>query len=681
MRQLARKLMSLKTGEVEPDESRSYRDILMGSELTVTKTIDDREKIRIAVYPIICSENPKMAMGLMTLLALLLDHWQEIRVYPLMVAVPPQAEPQNYQWTVNDSQFVDYDLEGLDHNASIRGTLNDVNNSWQLTLNIDFDEKEQVKVLAYVAPDVAGLVNQLPQIATDIAEELEANQANITHYAETSTYDDRLIVLLNDIFEWQRRLYLSLWGQPFPENAIHQYIEKLTESGKVIDDEFAAWSVASVIAHAMQPGYEAVADSVTALCGDVVNYFQHSYFGAIYIGTALFEKGFAQQAYNLLESAVEKHPKHPTSWITLADLYRRGGHAHKMIDAFQRAIEEEAANSLLYRNYAAVLQMIDPALVQTFILIDPAEYDGNYIVWEAIEAYKEVEKLEPDDLVALRQRAMLLLDLGEINAFFIDPEDTDEFFNVFEKLVKADATGVQVRAIIENLYLLDNIEVAIDILEEQLEQYPDRVDLVLNLAMAFIVNEEEDFALEELDRARTMSDDPIVLNDIEYLTLLALNPNFEAEMGEIQTLVNAGSKLSSGQLAFLQEAINTAPGYVDAYVTLANAYLLEDDLASAIEVLLDGEVQIPNDAEILLTLSRALWQAGQIDEAFKYLEKGIEANPKHVPLLALMGQYLFEDDDEDEARLYLMRAESINPRHPALAAARKRIVDLIASRK
>ena len=621
-----------------------------------------------------------MAMGLMAALSMLLDHWRDIRVYPLMAAVP-EDEDAAYTWAISDSQFDELNIEGLDDNTSIWGKLTKSDAGWELSLEIDYDEQDDMIKLAYSAADVAGIVNALPKIATDIAEKLGAIQTNITSYTETTSHDDRLIVLLSDVFEWQKNLFLSLWGQPYPENEISTQLNKLIDAGKAINDEFAAWCVGGCVAHAMQKGYEAVSASVAALSTEIADSFAKSSYISIYISNALFELGYAPQAYSILEAEVSKDAKNPASWIMLADLYRRGGHANNMIDTFQRAIEEEAVNSLLYRNYGMILELIDAELVTEFILIDPEECGGNYVTWEAVEAYKEAEKLEPNNLIALRQRALLLLDLGEINAYFTDPTDVDEFFNVFEKLVKADETGEHLRAVIDNLYVLDDIEVAIDIIEEQIEQYPDRVDLVMNLALAYINNDEGDIALEELQHAEAMTDDPALLSEIEHMMLIAENPEFEAEISEIETLIGASSKLNDSQFAFLEDTIAAAPGYVDAYVILARAYLLEDELSTALETLLDGEKKNPTDPDILLTLGKTLWDAEQYDEAFSYLEKGIKANPQHVPLLSLMGYYLFEDEAVEEARVYLMRAESINPRHPSLASARKAIADIIANQK
>jgi Flp pilus assembly protein TadD len=177
--------------------------------------------------------------------------------------------------------------------------------------------------------------------------------------------------------------------------------------------------------------------------------------------------------------------------------------------------------------------------------------------------------------------------------------------------------------------------------------------------------------LGELDLARNLANSDKQLEaDIDRLMLIAEDPDFEQQLGEITDLVNAGSELSEADMDFLEQAMEKAPSFVDLYILLANAYLHFDEVSDALDVLLDGQKVLPDSPQLAANLAKALWRAGENELAFECLNKALVKNKNYVPLLALTGQFLFEDGQDEEAKTFLSRAEALDSQDPVLREVR-----------
>jgi tetratricopeptide (TPR) repeat protein len=287
------------------------------------------------------------------------------------------------------------------------------------------------------------------------------------------------------------------------------------------------------------------------------------------------------------------------------------------------------------------------------------------MTWEAIEAYEAALETDPSNLNALYRQVMLLADMDEARLW---PR--------FARLVEADESGEQVRSAIDSLYHLDDISPATHALQDAADRGKDRHDLYLNLAAAYLVAEKGALARAALEKARSLTQDEDALREIERLLLAARDPDFEARLGEITDLVNAGSSPSIRDVDFLEDTLEKAPRFGEVYLLLAKAYQLWGEPDAVLETLLDAQKKLPDDPDILEMLARVLWIAGEQKLAFDYLNRGLAANPQHIPLLSLTGRYLFENGQEEAARAFLARAEMIGPRHPALNDARVHIARL-----
>ena len=221
--------------------------------------------------------------------------------------------------------------------------------------------------------------------------------------------------------------------------------------------------------------------------------------------------------------------------------------------------------------------------------------------------------------------------------------------------------------------MLEDVSPGLDILADAIEASPERVDLRVNYAVALLLDEQPDEAAAELEVAEELTDDLSIIADIERLFLEANDPEFESRLGEITELVTAGRPLGRRDIEFLDAALEEAQSFSQGYLLLARGYLNGESSSAALEVLLDGQNYLPEDAEITALLARVLWDSGEHELAFDYLNKGLKHNPDDVPLLALSGQYLCDEGQDEEARTFLMRAQSLEPRNRTLIETQRYI--------
>src|SRR5690606_23567011 len=168
------------------------------------------------------------------------------------------------------------------------------------------------------------------------------------------------------------------------------------------------------------------------------------------------------------------------------------------------------------------------------------------------------------------------------------------------------------------------------------------IDRKINLATAYILNDELDRAAVLLEETLEHATDPDHITEIQRLMLYADDPDFEAIMGEMIDKIGAKTPLDETEIDYLEQVVEVAPRYTEAYQLLAQGYHLWNDSEAVMHTLLDAVKQLPNDAEILVMLAKALSDSEQGDLALEYLEHSVKHNPMHIPSLALLGRVLFD---------------------------------------
>ena len=627
-------------------------------------------RVRYGLWPVINPETPEAAMGIMAALAGLLEQWPDVLVYRLFVRA--EGDPAELTNSIENSQFSvdDWQLDYLDENVAIWGTLARAGAEWQLELSLENDlaEDEEVVTITIAGSTLGELVDQLPGVAVEIAKLVGAGYP----YLLSAPYDDlvessdeAMSLVLAAAFRWERDLFLTLWREDSDSIDWAAHLEAFAEAARRVDAGFGGWLAAGAVNRALRP---ATADLVEDALGDpwqtLLERLPDS--PGVYIGAAraLQRADEANEAAQLLVEAIERFGDNASVRLALADAYRVNNRLQDMADTLQAGFEADDVDSRLYFYYASLLVAIhrNNIVINRFAFIDAKDRQLVRMLEEASAAYAAGLALDPERIDMLQRRVLLLVELND-----------DVLWDEFALLAEQDASGELVRSVVDAFIMLEDVSPGLDVLADVIEANPDRVDLRVNYAMALLQDEQFEVAAAELEVAEEMTDDQAVIADIERLFLEADNPDFEALLGEVTELVTAGRPLGARHVEFLEEAIDQAQSFSQGYLLLARGYLNSDATSAALEVLLDGQKYLPEDAEITAQLARVLWESDEHDLAFDYLNKGLKHNPDDVVLLALSGRYLFDEGQDEEARTFLLRAQSLEPRNRTLVEAQRHI--------
>lgn len=653
--------------------------VIFGTGRNLLQNLKLQQRIRIGMMPCVSQDHPHTAMGLMTLLAYLLERWADVRVYRLFFQT--DADPKTYEWSIRDSQHTidDWVFDSLDENAVLHATLNQTDGTWRWSITLENDlveETDAEKVWHYEANSLAGLVNQLEKIAGDIISQFDVAEIHPIPIPSTDADDVALARVLRGVFEWQIQLLLVIFGKGWAEGDIQSRLDELYILGNLTRDDFGAWAISQAVSHTLNKGYSPVPDSLSIMIGDdgfIDHFAPHTLYPSMLIGRALFNFGNFIPAFRILDAETDIHPNNPYLWLVKADMYRRGGRLSDLIQTYHSAIENRAANVALYLQYGQLLELIEDNPLNKFVLVEDDDYtEQELIIREAIEAYENVLRLEPDNLTALQNQILLLADGAD------DDVDAERLENTFLRLLEKDGTGEYIRAVVDVAYTIDDLDPLFSMLESHAEKYPKRADLRISLAVLAMHLEDYDLASDYLAEAEDLTDDEAILADIDRLMLSVDNPDFEEKLGAIYAVVSGGHKISAQDLKFLEKTIEKAPLLAEAYLYLAQSYLIWGEKDHALDTIKEGFAQLPTNPEIAELLARYEWKMGNKDEAQRVLTEGISANPTYVPLLARMGQFLFELGEKDAARGWMTRAEALSPRDPILAEVRKFIADAMS---
>jgi tetratricopeptide (TPR) repeat protein len=625
---------------------------------------------RIGVWPLLSEPDPETAMGLFAVLALLLEQQRDVVVYRLFVAVEDSTEDV-YEWDIDQSQFSidDWQLDELDENIAVWGELR--HEPGQLTLIVEFEsdlsESDEGVALEYRADSLRALLSQLSTVAADVFSQsgnLPSEKVVFTGYDGEAADDTAYAALLGDIFAWERDLFLYMWDVDWSPEQIAQQFERLVNSARAVGGELGAWLATQCALRLLNPALNDLNPVMLPLARGLADSWDDAPLVGSLIGRAFHELGETDEAVALVEKTAAEHVSSPLAWSTLVELYLAAGRMQDAVDALQATILNDTATNRLQLRYADVLLALRQSGLglPRYVYIEAQDRQPLRVLEEAHAAYGAVLENDPDHRHALQRHILTGVELG-----YVDP------WRDVQRLIELDTGGHYVRGLLDDLQVLDAVEPTIAALETAVQQQPDRYDLKVNLAVAYLTIEREAEALAQLELAEEMIDEPAALADVERLLLMASDPDFEFRLGEVTDLVSAGQIVSLNDIDFLEAALEDAPTFAQVYLLLAQAYRSRGDSEAVIETLLDGQKLLPDDADITELLARELWSMNEYQLALDYLNKGLAHNPDDVSLLALSGRFLFEDGQEEEARLYLARAESLNPRNRVLLEARRYI--------
>lgn len=674
---LTQRLISL----YDKNVSSTQPQAIFGSVSSLNESLTTRAPIRIGMWPCTSEDGAGSVLGLWMTLAYTLEKWQDIRVYRLLART--DLDREDIEWGSGDDNAIrqfsvdDWHLDQLDENAAIWGLFTQQAGTYRLEvfLENDLNDNEEPEQFMVEGESVANILGQIDVLALRIAESLDAGRLDesfvpVPDMADLSPEQTASAEeLLKSLGEWELYLYLFLDGDDWPDQLIQSKLAELIAIAGNTAPQFAAWCLGNACKSSFNPGLSLVGELVQDYLEEFPSYFFEEAAFVVPVGAGLYDLGYAEKAYDVLETLLDLRPAMIGAWLKLADLYGRSGRIADAVDAFQDALRATTPSASLYRGYGMVLLAAEQLDLEfeEFVLTDGSANHADPIVLEAIQSFEMALSLRPDDISVLHRILLQSINL-----------DVERFWLGYEDLVRLDEDGLRLRDITESLYELEDPEPAIEILEQAIQLNPERFDLYTSTIV--VLNLLEDYEasegyLQQIEQLVKTNDQRL---DLSQLKLNTQFPEFEREFSDIAAVLSAGNKPSSANVDFLEEVVDIAPDWPDGYVALGKSYMLWGDQDEALEVLLDAQKQLPDDPNIAELLGQVLWAAGERELALEYLNKGLEADPNHLPLLVRVGWFLFDSGQYADARMYIARAELLNPRDAQLGQLKVYIANRFA---
>jgi tetratricopeptide (TPR) repeat protein len=660
---LAGKLIGLR----QVDNAERLPNVIFGSANALAANLDQKTACRVAMFPAISQTDPQLAMGVMTCLAYLLENYLDITVYRQFVRFEAQAEVTDFVWSIEKSQFTfdDWQLDALDDNSTVWGDFEKTASGFVLTLEAESDlleENAQPFRQEYTGSTVTELVDLLPDAAESLASYFNVDVHRVRlldPYSEVSD-DAALTSLLSQGFEYEAHLLLHLYGQNQD-----LFTEWLATRENAPEDEISLWLLSAALNRLLLPGLS-MRDQLPDN-DQLIGFFIDSPKAVANLARSISVYDW-QAAVRLLRSQTDDEEiEDPELYFTLADLYLQAGQLEQAAGHYEDAMEFAPDNATAQYRAAQFLTL----------------YDDNNVNVGRERAYTEAGLEAYDRALSLgvANKAQVLMSQILLLVKLTDRDDLSEtILDKFEALVGEDQHGEYISDAVDELYRVDAVDFdqVFEILEQAVEETPDRIDRQINLATALLVDEALDDAAEILEKALQKATTPDQTAEIQRLMLYADDPEFESIMGEIIDKISAKTSPDETEIDYLEQVVEAAPKYSEGYQLLVQGYQLWNEPNAAMETLLDAVKELPDDPEILVMLAQALLTDDQDELAIQYLQRSASKHPLHVPTLALLGKALFDDDQYDEARTYISRAERLTPRHPALLEVRTYIAGRMA---
>ncbi|NLG99974.1 MAG: tetratricopeptide repeat protein [Chloroflexi bacterium] len=189
-----------------------------------------------------------------------------------------------------------------------------------------------------------------------------------------------------------------------------------------------------------------------------------------------------------------------------------------------------------------------------------------------------------------------------------------EAVTVLKPLADADPGNETIAQALATAYEeIDEIDQAIQVLRAATALHNDRVPLLRHLGTLLVNTNDIEGAIQTIDQALKVDRSPSLLNLRGILVAIQDN--------------------ESEAIQYFKEAIELDPQNVPAYRNLAQAYLLEGEIESAMEVADRGLELSPNSEEMLSIKAQILKESGQPDEALSILEKLVsnsQSRARHI---------------------------------------------------
>ncbi|GEM_PF-4125845 len=614
---------------------------------------------KIAVFPCVSEQNTEAIMGFWTLFSYLLEQTNDAKVYRLFLIGENIGE--SYEWSVEDSQFTpeEGELGGLNENVGIWGECVKQGNQSQLNIYIENDLDDTIKTLSFEYVEIEDLVKQLANIVLNVFDTLEiAFDDVIKRIAEEVTLLPTSS--LNHLMIWEANLQGYLWDTYWDESLVNPILEQL---GSPSNDYLGQWGSIWALSRVFAPAYNDLDDGLRVKIVKAMRDSQNLSDKAVSaFANAIYKFGHSDTAQQILRDNLPENSTDSEIGVNLASLYFLSGKVLPAIDTYQILIK---VNSSLraedYRQYARLVQ----AAIQ---------YNLSFVNELA------PEKSHLDEVVAAYRKAIDIAHNAE-DYYALLVSIWDEEATIDEELaislIQFDETGEYVKQFTDLIVDSEHIETLLTHLETRMQNSTESITAKISLAYAYTQIEEYDAAIELLDSLEASALTSEQAKEVVRLRLESEFEDFSLTLSEIEQVIDAGNAVPNAQIQFLEEVIEIAPMYQEAYFLSAKAYMSIEDFAASIEVLLDAQKVFGNTESVVILLFKSFTETKQDDMALQALISGAKDNPTSASILALLAREIFEVAPE-KAKIYLRKVESLDPNNAELRIIKQYISDRLS---
>lgn len=571
--------------------------------------------VRIAAVGISGSEAE--AMGIVTVLRYLLSSHAEVKVYPVYY----QLEETNELQYANE--YIPFDevknqliLSGeLKDNGDLSVSLYGLfvaGNSFTSTASVRNPQKMGAALIK-LANDLLGAIVGIEQPV--IEAQLSPDDIN-----------------LSELWDLEDFLVSSLTDEYFDESKFLAEVDALLP--KLTNGSLGSFVLGQMLREAVSGPYGVSLGTLRTLFDSLCETKNDTLITPVVSGLIL--TGRSDLVVDSLMENISAYSDETK--LLFADAAVYSGHIRLALEQLQQGVREKSTHAFA-RAYADTMRyLFDSGRLEPNTALLFSQSDD--IIEEIVEAYRFAYEKEP-----VAETALKLLDFELAAELEIDDD-------IAASIVQADKTGLECQNLISVLGENELIEQVIDAIEEN-EELDDTT--LIGLALLYVETGNEDAAKECLE--------DVADKTTQYYrqTAYVVNvPDADKLIFEMSQKLVAGGSLSDEQIDVLESVIAINDMHEGAYNVLARAYAARDDLEAALEVLDEG-IQKTGTSSGYLQKAQLYWESDQHAQAIQTLLDGAGQFPQDGNVYALLARYLFDAEQVDAAREFLRKADYIAP--------------------
>lgn len=369
-------------------------------------------------------------------------------------------------------------------------------------------------------------------------------------------------------------------------------------------------------------------------------------------GAIAAQSGALLVAEKYLSQSLNQSADNPAARLLLAHTLLKAGEATKALAALQPLMEQQG------RSHAAMALAGQAYLTQ-----------GE--VNKAVEAFRRAVELDPKDVRS--KTALAVVDLGKGRV--------DEGLGALKGLAAADATGYTADlALISALLSRGDSAGALVAIAQLQQKQPTLSDAPYLRGTIQLKAKQTAEARASFEEALKLAPEhhqaavALALLDIDagriadaikrFDGMVSRNPrNIRARMAAIELRVRAGASASEYEQQLL-EAIKSAPEAPEPRLNLIRHRVAQGEVKLALQAAQEGNVAVPDSAELLLALGQVQAVSGDTNQAVSTLNKLVAKKPNSPDPYLRMAEVRMQAKDLPSAAQDLRRALVLDPRNP-----------------